>query len=447
MNSRMNNTINKDRARAAAEDMLSFVEKSPCMFFAVKNMADTLEAAGFSPLLESEAWKIVPGGRYFVTRNDSALIAFALPKGKLTGFQIGASHSDQPALKIKEAPEIRADYTTLNVELYGGAILSTWLDRPLSVAGRVVIEENGLISTQLVNINKDLLVIPSLAIHMDRKVNEGHAYNVQKDMLPLFGGKDAQSLKDMVADLLKVAPSHILGSDLFLYTRTAPSIWGAETEFMSSARLDDLECGYASLRGILDCTPADSAAVHCVFDNEEVGSATKQGAASTFLKDTLMRITSALGGTDDDYRRMVASSFMLSADNAHAVHPNYTEKADPVHHPAMNNGVVIKYSANQKYTTDAVSAALVKALCEHENIPYQVFVNRSDVPGGSTLGNLSGNQVAVNTADVGLAQLAMHSAYETAGVYDVSAMTALMKLQYSSSIDMTGAGSYRMLLP
>ena len=307
----------------------------------------------------------------------------------------------------------------LNVEKYGGMLMAPWFDRPLSIAGRVIVRKDGKLEEKLINFDRDLVMIPNLAIHMNREANSGVSYNPQKDVLPLFsmGGSEV-SLQKLLSAQLGIEEKDILSHDLFLYNRMEGSIWGAENEFASSGRLDDLQCAFASLKGFMSAQKQECIAVHCVLDNEEVGSGTKQGAASTFLKDTLLRINSGLGRTYEEYLMTLADSFMISADNAHALHPNYTDKADPVNHPLLNKGIVIKYNANQKYCTDAVSAAVFKDLCDRAGVPWQTFVNRSDIPGGSTLGNISNTQVPMNTVDIGLPQLSMHSPYETAGVRD-----------------------------
>lgn len=404
-----------------ARELLKFIEESPTAFHAVHEMGRRLLEAGFCKLSEREQWNLVPGGKYFVTRNHSALIAFSIPEEVPYSFHIMASHSDSPSFKIKENPEMTVEkaYIKLNVEKYGGMQMASWFDRPLSVAGRIVVKENGELKERLICVKRDLLMIPSLAIHMNREVNEGYRYNAQKDMLPLYGMETAEgSFMETIAESAQVRKEDILGYDLFLYNRMPGSIWGADREFLSCGRLDDLQCAFASLEGFLKGNRQKHMAIHCVMDNEEVGSGTRQGAASTFLKDTLMRINAGLGRSYEDYLRTLSGSFMISADNAHAVHPNYSEKADPVNRPVLNRGIVIKYNANQKYCTDAVSAAVFKQLCEEAEVPFQTFVNRSDMLGGSTLGNISNEQVAVCTVDIGLPQLAMHSSYETAGVKD-----------------------------
>lgn len=404
-----------------AAELLAFIRKSPTAFQAVEEMRQRLLWEGFTELSEKERWKLCRGGNYFVTRNHSALIAFSIPEADIYQFHIIASHSDSPTFKIKENPEITVEnaYVKLNVEKYGGMLLAPWFDRPLSVAGRIIVRENGQLKEKLVCVDRDLLVIPNLAIHMNREVNSGYSYNIQKDLLPLYGGAEAKdTFFGMIAEEAGVKQEDILGHDLFLYNRDKGRVWGAQSEFVSAPRLDDLQCAFASLCGFLNGEKKESIAVHCVMDNEEVGSSTKQGAASTFLKDTLLRINSSLGRSYEEYLMTLAGSFMISADNAHAMHPNYVEKADPVNRPVINQGIVIKYNANQRYCTDGVSAAYFKQLCETAEVPYQTFVNRSDVAGGSTLGNISNTQAAMNTVDIGLPQLSMHSAFETAGVKD-----------------------------
>ena len=403
------------------EKLLDFIEKSPTAFQAVDEMQKRLTENGFEVLSEKEYWKLIPGGKYLVTRNNSALIAFCIPEKESRVFHIMASHSDSPSFKIKENPEIKVDnsYVKLNVEKYGGMLMAPWFDRPLSVAGRVIIRRNGGLKEKLINIKRDLVMIPNLAIHMNREANNGVSYNPQKDLQPLFAvGNTDRTLLEIIAEQTGVKKEDIISHDLFLYNRMPGTIWGADKEFVSSARLDDLQCAFASMEGLLRAQNHESIAVHCVMDNEEVGSGTNQGAASTFLKDTLLRINMGLGRTYEEYLMTLAGSFMVSADNAHALHPNYTDKTDPTNHPVLNKGIVIKFNANQKYCTDAVSAAIFKELCTKAGVPYQTFVNRSDIAGGSTLGNISNTQVPMNTVDIGLPQLAMHSPYETAGVKD-----------------------------
>ena len=429
-------------------ELLSFLDNSPVSFFAVNNMCEILKQEGFNRLFEGEAWKLEAGKDYYVTRNDSAVIAFRIPGKDYTGFQMMASHCDSPVFKIKTNAEITIDkqYVKLNVEKYGGMICSPWLDRPLSVAGRIVVSTDDGIMTKLVNVDRDLMIIPNLAIHMNREVNDGYKFNAQVDMLPLFceKGEESQAFLKLIADEAGVKAEDILDTDLFLYNRMKGTKLGLNNEFIASGRLDDLQCAFASLKGFLMAQPKDSVAVHCVFDNEEVGSGTKQGAASTFLKDTLHRINNAFGKSEDEYLMSIAKSFLVSADNAHAVHPNHPEKSDPTNRPYLNKGIVIKYSANQKYTTDAVSGAIMRAICKKASVPYQTFTNRSDMLGGSTLGNISQNQVALNTVDIGLPQLAMHSPYETAGAKDTAYLAEAARVLFSSSVEGAGDGNYKL---
>ena len=406
-----------------SQQLLEFIENSPTCFHAVQAMTDILSAEGFTELKENQKWHIENGGRYFVTRNRSSLTAFTVPFQEMTGMHIIASHSDSPSFKIKENPELESEghYIRLNVEGYGGMIRAPWFDRPLSVAGRVIVKDKaqGGFRSILVDIGRDLVMIPNLAIHMDRQINDSCKYNIQKDMLPIYGDLSAKgTFMKLIADTAGVPEEEILGHDLFLYNRQKGTVWGASGEFLSCSRLDDLQCAFASLKGFLAGKRQEYLAVHCVLDNEEVGSGTKQGAASTFLYDTLTRIHTSLGLSQEDYLIHLADSFMISADNAHAVHPAHTDKADPANRPYINGGIVIKFSASQKYCTDGVSAAIFRDLCQRAGVPVQTFVNRSDMAGGSTLGNISNTQVALNTVDIGLPQLAMHSPYETAGVKD-----------------------------
>lgn len=408
--------------------MLEFIEKSPTCFHVVENLAEHFESAGFSELREEETWKIEAGGRYFVRRNGSSIIAFSVPSEDFENFQIMATHGDSPAFKIKENPELSvADhYVLLNVEKYGGMLCAPWFDRPLSVAGRITVRTENGFDVRLVNVDRDLLLIPSLAIHLDRNANSGHEYNVQNEMLPVFGCQAANGeFWQIIAEYAGVKKEDILASDLFLYNSMKGSIWGAFAEYVSSARLDDLQCVFATCEGFVRACMdsgnknSKSVAMTCVFDNEEVGSSTKQGADSTFLADVMERICMACKKNPaEEFKKAVASSFMISSDNAHAFHPNFSYKYDPVNRPHINRGIVIKFNGNQKYTSDAVSAAVVKELCRRCNVPFQVYTNRSDIPGGSTLGNISSSHVSLDSVDIGLAQLAMHSPYETAGIKD-----------------------------
>lgn len=405
-----------------SRDLIHFIAKSPSPFHAVRGIKAALLYAGFTEIREEDTWQIEKGGKYVVTRNGSALMAFTVPQEGAEAFHITASHCDSPTFKIKENPEIAdGPYVKLNVEGYGGMIMSTWLDRPLSVAGRLLVTENGHLAEKLVAIDGTMLVIPSVAIHMDRSVNQHKEWKVQKDMLPLYGMAGAKTpFMDVIAAAAKVKAEDILAHDLILYSRVPGTIWGEEREFISSPKLDDLQCAFACFRGFTQGQKEKYISVYALFDNEEVGSATSQGAGSTFLANTLERLARSLGYSYDETMAMIARSFMISADNAHSVHPNHPEYADPVNRPVINGGIVIKYSTAQKYATNAFSAAYFKKLCKDHDIPTQTFTNHSDNPGGSTLGNISNTVIAMPTVDIGLPQLAMHSSYETAGVKDTA---------------------------
>ena len=428
-----------------ANDILNLIDKSPTAFHVVENAKSILDSQGFTGLKESEVWKLEEGGKYYVTRNDSSIIAFMIPNKDYKGFRIIASHSDSPCPKLKEDYEMdKCGYVRLNVEKYGGMLLAPWFDRPLSVAGRILVrDENEAsgIKSVLVNLDKDIAVIPSLAIHMNRDANTGYSYSFQKDMLPIVStsgdsAKDKKnSIMSLVAEASGVEKNSILGNDLFLYIREKGKVWGTSDEFIGSARLDDQECVWCTLDGFIDSMKNENSEyvkMICVFDNEEVGSRTKQGADSNLLENLISRINDNLGRSREDYYTAYANSFMISADNAHALHPAHSDKYDPVQSPKMNEGIVLKFSARQSYTTDAVSAAFVKKLCEDESVPYQIFVNHSDQPGGSTLGNISNSHVSINTADIGLPQLAMHSAYETAGVEDIDSLRSFSKAFFNA---------------
>ena len=379
------------------KQLFKFIENSPSCFHAIKTITEELKNEGFVEIKEKDTWQIEQGKKYYVTRNLSSVIAFKIPQNDFKSFNIVASHSDSPTFKIKANAEIEVKnkYVKLNTEKYGGMICSTWFDRPLSIAGRILVKENNAVKTHLVNIDKDLVIIPNLAIHMNREVNDGYTYNAQIDMLPLYGDNSSKgSLMKTIAKEAEVEEESILDTDLFLYNRMNGTKIGSNEEYISSPRLDDLECAFTSLSAFLSENTSNSASVYCVFDNEEVGSGTKQGADSTFLYDVLRRINISLGKTEEDYYRLISSSFMVSADNAHALHPNYTDKSDLTNKVYMNDGIVIKYNANQKYTTDAVSASIFKTICDSVDVPYQTFTNRSDILGGSTLGNISNAHVS-----------------------------------------------------
>lgn len=414
------------------EELLRFIEGCPSAFHAAKSLSEVAKKAGYTQLAEQDDWEMEKGRGYYVMRNDSSLIAMRIPQGEIKGFHIAAVHSDSPTFKIKENPEIKSEgnYVKLNTERYGGAIMSTWLDRPLSVAGRVAVRENDMIVSRLVNADRDLLVIPNLAIHMNRDVNKGLEYNAQTDMLPLFAAESDKSLMEIIAESCNAGAGEILAHDLYLYVRQKGTVFGAENEFILSPRLDDLQCAYSAMTAMANSTPDAYVNICAVFDSEEVGNGTRQGADSTFLEDVLVRMQETLGENGSWLRRMIAGSFLISADNAHALHPNQPAKADPTNRPLLNGGIVIKYHGSQKYATDAVSSAIVKDLCLKAGVPFQTYANRSDIVGGTTLGNVSMTHVSVPSVDIGLPQLAMHSAVETAGAKDAAYMITLLEQFY-----------------
>lgn len=425
-----------------ANEVLSFIQKSPSCFHAIQEMKNILLAAGYIEIKECEAWNINKGGKYFTTRNGSSIIAFHIGNEMSDyHFQLTSSHSDSPTFKVKEVAELdgKGGYMQLNTEGYGGMLCASWMDRPLSIAGRVLVKDGNTFTSKLISFDKDLVLIPNVAIHMNREANKGLNYNNQIDMLPLFSAGECvkDEYYEMVAKQAGTTKENIYGSDLYLYNRNAPSIWGAKEEFISSPKLDDLQCAFTSLKAMISTQNDKAVNVFACFDNEEVGSGTKQGASSTFLYDVLQRINEGLGFTKEDYYRAVAKSFMVSCDNAHALHPNHPEKTDAINCTYLNKGIVVKYSANQKYTTDAISSAVFTGICDSVDVPVQSFANRSDMVGGSTLGNLSSQKVSMHTVDVGLAQLAMHSSYETAGIKDSFYMVKALQKFYSTNLHIT----------
>lgn len=420
-------------------NLVTFLDQAHSVFHAVAALKAQLLEAGYQCLSEGDRWELMPGGKYLLTRGGSALIAFRVPEGEPKGFLMSASHSDRPSFKVKENPELTGKYTRLAVERYGGMLIAPWLDRPLSVAGRVLVQTENGVESKRIDIDRDLLLMPNVAIHMNRAANDGYKWNPAVDTIPLMGGKEAAG--QFSAILEQAAGGKILGHDLYLYVRQKASVWGLEEEFISSAALDDLECAWCCTQGFLNASNSSSVSVLCVFDSEEVGSSSLQGAASRLLETTLSRICKAM---DWDEHRMLSQSFMVSADNAHGVHPNHPEYADPNNAPVVNGGVVLKFNANQRYTTDGASAAIFRTVCEKAGVPVQTYCNRADMPGGSTLGNISLSQVSVLSVDIGLPQLAMHSCYETAGVKDVQYLVDAMAAYYGSSLGFPEDGTYQL---
>ena len=412
-----------------------FLDASHSVYHAADFLAKTLENEGYTRLNEGKKWVLVPGGKYYLVRGGTAVIAFRIPEGRPQGFMMSASHSDRPTFKVKENAEVCGAYTKLLVERYGGMLIAPWLDRPLSIAGRVMVDTGTGIEAKLIDIDRDLLMIPNVAIHMNRQANDGYKWNPAVDTLPLLGGKDA---KGKFAALLEdAAGGKVLGHDLYLYVRQKSTVWGMDNEYLSSAALDDLECAWGCTQGFLKAAPARTVPVLCVFDSEEVGSSSVQGAASDLLEGVLVRICETL---EWDIFRMLANSFMVSADNAHALHPNHPELADAANAPVMGGGVVLKFNASQRYCTDGASAAIFRKVCADAEVKVQTYCNRADIPGGSTLGNISLHHVSVPTADIGLAQLAMHSCYETAAVSDAIALEDAMTAFYGASLKATDTG-------
>ena len=432
-----------------SHDLLSFIAASPTAFHAVREQRTVLEDADFTFLPESSKWRVERGGRYYTIRNGSSIVALSVGKHVTNPqFLIAASHTDSPMFKIKAHAQTSGPlgYAGIDTEVYGGMIDRTWLDRPLTVAGRVLVKDDAGIRSHLICPNKDLLLIPSLAIHLNRSVNEKGAIDRKCDIRPLLsaGLLEAGSFDRLIASEVGVEPEEVLGRDLFVVNRQQGVVWGAANEFVSAPRLDDLQCAFSSLRAFAETRNDSAIAVHACFDSEEVGSGTMQGAQSTFLPDVLRRVCAGLGMRREEYFRALARSFMVSCDNAQALHPNHPELYDEENRVRMNGGVVIKEAANQKYATDGLSRAVFARICERAGVPTQAFANRSDIAGGSTLGNLAMRQASMHTVDVGLAQLAMHSAYETAGARDTSYLIAALKAFFASTLEFDGEGNVSM---
>lgn len=419
------------------ERLLKRLDRSTCNFLAVDTIVNELEAAGFRSLRQKDKWQISRGGKYYIKKNDSAVFALIAGEGPVSdnGFHIISAHSDSPCFKIKPNAEIYGEggVVSLNVEKYGGGILYTWFDRPLSISGRVMLKGKDALhpETRLVDLKRPVAVIPHLAIHFNRAVNEGNPLSVQKDMKPVIGYFSREEIagfksnggvvKALVASELGISPTDIIDYELCLYPFEKASLVGMKNEYFQSARIDDLSMAFAGLEAFLGtaASTAQATRVLAVFDNEETGSGTKQGAASPVLRDIMERFVRLLDGDDpQNFYRAIANSFMISADDAHAWHPNYNEKYDPTNHPVIGGGPVVKINANCKYMTDAEGAAVFRTLCAETGVECQYFVNHADVAGGSTLGNISSSQFDLRGVDMGNAIWAMHSARETAGVSD-----------------------------
>ena len=414
--------------------LLSFLDASPVNFLAVKNITEELQQHGYHRIDTTEALGTVKAGdKFFVTKNDSSIYAFQIGRKPLaeTGFHMICAHCDSPTFRIKPHAEIDCEggIVKLNTEVYGGPIMSTWFDRPLTLAGRVIVKSKDVMSptTLLLHVKRPLLQISNLAIHFNRQVNDGVKLSRQKDVLPILGiindelEKGNLLMNIILEELNKqqtVAREDILDFDLYLADATPACTFGAHNELISSGRLDDLSMCFAGLEALLASQPTDTTQVLAIFDNEETGSQTKQGAGSPFLSYMLKRIALAQGGTEEAYYQAVERAFMISADNAHAWHPNYSEKYDPTNHPMLGGGPVIKFNAAQKYASDAYSASVFAGLCKKAGVPCQRFVNHSDVAGGSTLGNILASSIPLRGVDMGNAILAMHSCRETGSTAD-----------------------------
>ncbi len=421
-----------------SNQFLDFIKKTPTAFHAIKEIKELLNKEGYIELQENKAWTLEKNKNYYVTRNNSSIIAFKLPNNPLNShFQIIASHSDSPCFKIKpNGVIVSGTYLKLNIEKYGGMILSTWLDKPLGIAGRIFTKKDNEIKESIIDLNKNI-VIPNVAIHMNREINTTFTYNPQIDLLPLLAtASDKETtIKSLIANSLKINEDTILSHDLFIYNKDRGMIWGENNEFISAPQIDNLECAYTSLTALINSSISnDIIPVYACFDNEEVGSSTKQGANSTFLEDVLKRIHFAFSKNTDEYFVKIANSILVSADNAHATHPNHPEKADASNQVFMNKGIVIKSHASQAYTSDALSISIFTSILNKASVPYQFFANRSDMASGSTLGNISSAHISIPSIDIGLAQLAMHSSFETAGANDLEYMINGLKEFYQTNI-------------
>ena len=417
---------------------LEFINEAKTPFHAVSGLASRLENAGFKRLLEKDIYNVELGGKYYVTRNDSSIIAFTVPTDTSNiSFNIAASHTDSPTFKVKPNHTVETAAKTLgmHLETYGGTIYSSWLDRPLSVAGRVVVKEGNTFVTKLVDVNRPLCVIPNVAIHQNRTVNDGYKFNPAVDMVALYGAKGGVKLNELVAKECCLELDKVISMELYLYNYHRGCHFGGDNEYVLAPQIDNLECAYLSLEAFINSSNDRSINVYASFDNEEVGSGSKQGALSTFLYDTLTRCYDSLGLNEHEFKAALAKSMMISCDNAHATHPNQPGLCDPLNRVYMNEGIVVKNNANLSYTTDAISQAVFTSILDEVEVKWQVFANRSDLRGGSTLGHLSLSQVSIDSIDIGLPQLAMHSSSEVAAVKDMEYMVNGLKAFYNKHLD------------
>lgn len=419
---------------------LEFIKDTPTAFHAARKFKDILRNHNFIELSENEPWNLIPGGKYFIGRNMSSLVAFVLPKKNPVSFNITAAHLDSPTFKLKPNFTLeKGRYLKLNTEVYGGPIYSTWMDRPLGIAGRLIVKTEDGIQAVLVNLDEPLALIPNLPIHYNRNANKGVELNPQVDMLPILADQAHGNLKlyDFIAQKLNLKPEDILSSDLYLTNLDRGCLAGLNKEFIMAPQIDNLECSYGLIEGLLQSVPKASINVCALFDNEEIGSSTIQGADGTMLADLLKRIGLALHMTEEEYMRLIANSFMVSADNAQGFHPNYPGKYDETNACYLNEGIVIKNAARGSYSTDALSSAYFQSICKQAKVKVQLNTNRSDILGGSTLGAISVRHISIPSVDIGLAQLAMHSSYETAGRYDLADFITAITVFYSNTLNHT----------
>ena len=437
----------EESAQFSIDGLLAFLDAGVSAFHSTAAAAALLEQNGYQNCPESAAWALVPGGKYYTTRNGSSIVAWRMPTGPLTGWHAAACHGDSPTWRIKQLDTPDGVFARAETEGYGGMIMPTWMDRPLSVAGRLLVRTADGIESRLVAPARALGCIPNLCIHFNREVNAGMNYNPQVDLQPIFGAAGG-SLRAVLAAEAGVAPEQILDADLVLCLCEKAQRVGLQGEYFMSGRIDDLECAYTTLWGFLQARGEEPGRgdLWCMFDNEEVGSSSRQGAEGTLMPDVMARIEQSLGVGAEQSIRARANSLLLSADNGHATHPNHPEKSDPKNPVRLGGGVLLKYNARQTYTTSGFTAAAFMALCEKAGVPVQVFANRADVKGGRTLGNLLGHQISMPMLDIGLAQLAMHSAMETASCADAEAMARVCALFYNTPVSQPRDGAWKLAL-
>ncbi len=425
-----------------AQELLDFINKGKTAFQSTYEIKNILDKQGYTEIKEEDKWELKKGGKHYIIKNNSALIAFEIGNGDIEkdGFRLIGAHTDSPGFRIKPNPEMKVEghYVKLNTEVYGGPILSTWFDRPLSIAGRVTLKGENPFNprVELLDVNKPILIIPNLAIHMNRSVNEGYEYNKQKDTLPMLTLVEDKLEKDnylinLIADTLKVDSNDILDFDLFLYEYAEGMLIGLNDEFISCGRLDDLWMVFAGLKALISSDEIKATKVLVALDNEEIGSLTSQGANSSILENILERITLGLEKDRESFKRALSNSIMISADLAHAIHPNYVEKCDPTNKPMLGMGPVLKIAAGGSYSTDSYASAVFKGICEKAEVPCQVFVNRSDLRGGTTIGPITASKLNIPVIDMGAPLLSMHSIRELATVkdneYTIKAFTEFFK--------------------